>query len=544
MKTVNLSPPENRSELSQATLSGRSSIEAKGRVQLGTECLLLEKPRARPFPAFTYSAFRPADGTVAAVDMPPVAEPGELPTQQLDWVLKPTDTDLCISDAGLMGSYGIFGASGSGKTRLMLHLLRQSLALWPDEPERRYGGVILDPKAAMIEDVREIMHDAGRDDDLIVLENEELKQQGPVNIIDCALDPFELGAALVLAGQSAGAAAMEPFWFGAWKNLFTAAIPLLAWLAEEPLSLRLVAESVLLAQPTGPDGRLEMPILQLAREAAWQLDDLEEKRRRDMQIAISQVQNFYAEDPKEVGVVQSLISTAYAGFLRSRWEPYSGNLAGAQGPPLYDSIIEDGKVVLVSVSPFDADMAKVICTIVKCLFQRSVLGRLARARAGELKNFTRPLLLACDEYSDVASEVPSQPMGDAHFFSNARQFGCMGLMATQSVNRLQASSLKESWRAVFSAFGGKIFMRLNDNETTEEATKLAGEIGWYVTSLGTSQQKDGAGSSTNKELRERKSLPSAILTQMLATGQAAFIGKHDGSGRSKPGTFFFEVPDA
>ena len=136
-------------------------------------------------------------------------------------------------------------------------------------------------------------------------------------------------------------------------------------------------------------------------------------------------------------------------------------------------------------------------------------------------------------------------MGDAHFFSNARQYGCMSLMATQSVNRLEASSLKDSWRAVISSFGGgKIFMRLADSQTAEEATKLAGDIDWYLTSLGTSQQKDGLGSSTNTEIRERKGLPSAVLTQTLATGQGAFIGTLDGSTDSTPCTFFFEVPDA
>jgi hypothetical protein len=502
-------------------------------------------PRALEFPSLTYSSFRPADGTVAAVDMPPVGRPGELPTQPLDWKLEKTGGDLCLADAKLMQPYGIFGASGSGKTHLMRHLLRQVFAHCPDDPERRFGGLILDPKAAMIDTIQDIMRVAGRDKDLVILENGELEKNGSVNIIDCALDPFELAAALVLAGQSAGATATEPFWFGSWKNLFAGTVPLLDWLAEEPLTLRLVAQNVLLGQ-TGPDGRFEAPIQELARQAAYHLDDLEDGRRADMELAISLIEKFFAQDPKERGVVQSLITTAYGGFLRSRWAAYSGGKSnGTQGRSLYDSIIEDGKVILVSVSPFDTDMARIICTVVKCLFQKTVLGRLARKRSGQLGNYARPLLLACDEYSDVASEVPGQAMGDAHFFANARQYGCMSLMATQSISRLEASSLKETWRAVVSSFaGGKIFMRLADNESAEEATKLAGEIDWYLTSLGTSQQKDGLGSSTNKELRERKSLPSAILTQMLATGQGVFIGALDGGTGSKPRTFFFEVPDA
>jgi hypothetical protein len=388
--------------------------------------------------------------------MPPLARPGELPTVPLDWSLEKTGADLCLADAKLVQPYCIFGASGSGKTHLMRHLLRQAFAHCPDDPERRFGGLILDPKAATIDTIQDIMDEAGRDKDkeLVILENGELEKNGSVNIIDCALDPFELAAALVLAGQSAGAAATEPFWFGSWKNLFTGTVPLLDWLAEEPLTLRLITQNVLLGQ-TGPDGRFEAPIQELARQAAYHLDDLDDGPRADMELAISLIEKFFAQDPKERGVVQSLITTAYGGFLRSRWAAYSGgNSSRTQERSLYDSIIEDGKVVLVSVSPFDTDMAKVICTVVKCLFQKTVLGRLARHRSGQLTNYVRPLLLACDEYSDVASEVPGQAMGDAHFFANARQYGCMSLMATQSISRLEASSLKETWRAVVSSFAG------------------------------------------------------------------------------------------
>jgi type IV secretory pathway TraG/TraD family ATPase VirD4 len=149
-------------------------------------------------------------------------------------------------------------------------------------------------------------------------------------------------------------------------------------------------------------------------------------------------------------------------------------------------------------------------------------------RVGTLKNFKRLVVLAVDEYSAVASEIQGQPMGDGLFFSQSRQNGCVGLVATQSVNLLQSSSLKEHWKAVVSVCAAKIYMRLADNETAEEATKLAGEYDWYLTSSGTSQQKDGAGSSTNTDQRERKALPAAILTQTLKLGQAAMVGSLDG----------------
>ena len=39
-----------------------------------------------------------------------------------------------------------------------------------------------------------------------------------------------------------------------------------------------------------------------------------------------------------------------------------------------------------------------------------------------------------------------QSMGDGQFLALARQYGCMGLLATQSVNVLEASSLRDAWR--------------------------------------------------------------------------------------------------
>jgi type IV secretory pathway TraG/TraD family ATPase VirD4 len=150
-------------------------------------------------------------------------------------------------------------------------------------------------------------------------------------------------------------------------------------------------------------------------------------------------------------------------------------------------------------------------------------------------------MLACDEYGEIASEVPGQPMGDGHFFSLAREFGCMGLIATQSVNRLQSSSLKDAWRDVFSNFNAKIFMAARDNETAKEASELAGQTTWYLASDGTSRSKDGLSSSRQRELREQTSLPTRVLTHVLQRGQAVVIGTLDGLTAS---TYFLQVPKA
>jgi hypothetical protein len=530
-----------------ARITTNARIDVKGEVTLGRRCELVQAPTRPGRSRLVFTVGVPDDGSVPSIDAPPLpAPPGQLPVERLGYSLVADDRDWRIADDGLTASYGIFGAPRSGKSYLLMHLLGQLFSLWPDKPEQRFGGLILDPKAALTGDVRELMHQAGRDEDLVVLNISELaKRDELVNVLDCALDPTELGKILVLAAQSAGTAASEPFWFGAWSNLFSAALPLLDWTAEEDLNLQLLLDTVLFADSVGPDGRPERRIQRIARDARQGLAGEPVERRRDLLLAVNQLEAFYRQEPENVATVESLITRAYGGFQQSRWNrlsPHRIREPGTARPRFYDEIIDAGKVVLVSVSPSEPAMAKTICTLVKCLFQQTVLSRLARVREGSLRNFTRPVVLAVDEYSDVASEVPGEPMGDGYFFSLARQNGCMGLVATQSVNMLQASSLKENWKAVFSTFGAKIFMRLADNETAEEAQKQAGNSDWYLGSAGQSQQKDGLSMSRNTELRERKTLPTEVLTQVLKSGEAVIVGSLDGSV-TKPSTMFLRVPD-
>lgn len=197
--------------------------------------------------------------------------------------------------------------------------------------------------------------------------------------------------------------------------------------------------------------------------------------------------------------------------------------------------------MLVSISPSEPTLAKTLSTLVKALFQRTVLARGDLLSSGIITNNKRPLVIACDEYSEIASEIPGQSMGDGQFLALARQYGCMALFATQSVNVLEASSLRDVWRSVFSNFAAKIYMRLADNETAEEATKLAGESDWNVRSLTTSVDSEGHSLSRQQDVRERKNLPTTVLTQVLKTGQAVIIGSLDG-GLTNPGTYYLEVP--
>jgi len=515
-------------------MSSFKKIHVKGSIHLGHQRELIQAPVEREAPVMVMDAAGPRHEFDATT---PFDDTGlgqalafRLGTETLD--------ELAIVDDGLVTSFGIFGAPGSGKTVLLLYLLEQLMRHQAADPAKRYGALILDPKAALVDDVTAMAERAGRRDDLrIIGDGSEL------NVIDCGLDPYELGSILVLAGRSAGIDASDPFWFQEWSNLFACALSVLRAKAvidpgisgPAPVTLAQLVDALFMESA----GRRE--IQHVARELRARIGELSPAQQGDLLVDIRDLDRFYRS--QYVATVEAFISKAFGMFRRSRLRHYSVNAGRARGSaPFYEDIIENGRIVLVSVPPSEPVLAKTLCTLVKCLFQRTVLARGDLLASGAITNDLRPLVIACDEYSEIASEVPGQSMGDGQFLALARQYGCMALFATQSVNVLEASSLKESWRSVFSNFAAKIYMRLADNDTAEEATKLAGESDWRVLNQGSSVGGQGYGASKQRDLRERKNLPSTILTQVLKRSEAVVIGALDG-GQTTPGTRFLKVPD-
>lgn len=446
-------------------------------------------------------------------------------------------SDLYIENAGLVTSYGIFGAPGSGKTVLLLYLLEQLFNLNSNNNQKKYGALILDPKASLVDDITILAQKAGRLEDLVIVGNGQ-----EINAIGTNLVSYELGEILVLAARSAGIGASDPFWFQEWSNLFSSCINILRTDAKQhdlslegvrPVTLKLLLDSIFDEVTTEGGNQKERKIQQIARRVSKYLKD-NDIAEKDVLMDIQQVNKFFTQD--YVGTIEAFITRAFGMFRKTRNLFYSDDSIKIR-PNFYEDIIEKGKIVIVSISPSEPVLAKTLCTLIKCLFQRTVLSR------GEdfIKNKIRPVVIACDEYSEIASEIPGQSMGDGQFLALARQYGCMAIFATQSVNVLQASPLKDTWKSVFSNFAAKIYMRLADNETAEEATKLAGESEWKILSRGSTFGQQGRSTSKQRELRERKNLPPIIMTQVLKTGQAVVVGSLDG-GLANTGTYFLSVP--
>jgi len=516
-------------------------------------------------------------------------------------VASPTGRRAAITGDGLVTGFGIFGAPGTGKTHLVLHILRSLLDDIQPRPDTKFGGLILDPKAGLLDDIVKLWKglQPHRSDDLIVVKPDLLnhlhgRKRGEtadstdpsvrvfeqlgiadgghvdgINVIDCALGPTELGRMLVLAAQSAGVSAKEPFWFMAWGNLFSAALTLLEYTEDRVPTMQVLLKAIL--EPdylygkdvpnTGRHGasgmRRERGIEVLARQAREDTKAIVSKAHERLKLPVDQIQgdvvaaatqieSFFQSD--YVRTIEAFITSAFGGFLQYKfrrlsapsrwvWEKYRAN----GRPSVFDQIIEQGKVVLVTVGPEDPVMGKVLCTLIKCLFQQSVMSRLERFNSGRLTNFTRPVFIACDEFAEIASEVSGQPMGDGRFFSLARQNGCMGILATQSIHTLENSSLAQSWKSIFSNLAAKFFMGAADNETAEQACQLAGQIDWEMSSNTKGFGRDGS-FSQQRSIVQRPELTPYVLTHVLKRGQAVALGSLDGR-RTPPALRFIEVPN-
>ncbi len=478
---------------------------------------------------------------------------------------EPTEERAHIINDGLTQSYGIFGKPGCGKTFLLKQMLGQLLEYPRKEdieelkkPENgghkdanfqdyKFGGLILDPKAALLDDIRNAMADAGRENALIVINIEDMiKNNQPENIIDSFLEPRALGKALGIAAQSAGITSREPSWMNELSVLFGAVLHVLSVIYKAVPTLRDMVENLMTTVNT-TEGSNAAP--NLIPKIQYEMDSEETKKLlssksadeiHDFEISKGIISRFLHHDPRNQAILKSFIDQSYSQFMYSRYNCFSKEISKAsERVNLYDRAIEDGKIILVSVSKSDLDISKTLCTLMKVLFQQAVITRLDRYNDDELKNYKRPLFFIADEFSDVATEIEGSSMGDSSFFSLMRQFGCLGIIATQSVHLLRTSSLGERWKAIYSTLAAKIFMTLSDVETAEEASNLVGESEVRFKTIGRHFNHEGVTRDENLDLRDKKDLPVKILTQRLKQGEAAVVGTLD--GKTEPVFLFFKA---
>lgn len=543
------------------------AIKVDGEVRIGTE---LDLQISLPADESEHDIVVAEHSVLPAHKRIPIRQPPQHTNLRanIGYGLAPTARSVSFKDQGLTLQYGILGGPGSGKTNTLLYLVRQIVGHCADRsdrrtfnPDKKFGGLILDPKAALIDDLKRVFRDCGREDDLIVINTRELAASGGINVIDCMLSPMDLGKALVLAAQSAGYGSSEPYWFNQMIAVFGAALAVLRfWSAQAPtlndLLIYTVGARADIPQKETEPGPTSAPAGEAGRKPAdtqWTpalealIERAEDKLRRarrsrgdraagpldDIQRRLGVLKRFVAgegEQKKNRKILEEFMEQAYGLFRDSRYLCYSAREAPVGGN-VYDQIINDGKFVLVSSGAKDIVLASILPTLVKLIFQRTLLSRFDRYRDFQLHNAERPVLFMADEYHTVATQLEGEPTGDSEFFSLARQFGGFCIVATQTVEQLQTSRLKENWKAVFGTLAAVIGMKGDDAATMEYLQKRGGDKDVLETTQGFQTETGKVTISVNTQRIREPKVPVDAL-KLFTSGDAVVIGTTTGHGDS------------
>ena len=369
-------------------------------------------------------------------------------------------------------------------------------------------------------------------------------QQQPFNALGGGdLAPIETGRLLtevVLAGSTVGEG-----WGVLVSDLLEAAAVVLA--AHGRLTLAELLDSILYPTPSrkrngewevDADGKVvhEYGIL---RRLAW----VERQGDPEARIAALRVKDFFRNTKDEQRRYVRQVIERSLGDLRSpAWRYLSGSEPGS----IYSDVIHGSRVVSVAVGQTSPAFQRSMSTLVKAIFQQAVLADLTTriATDGPGAEPAKPFfILACDEYAQAITEGESGLVSDSRFFSLSREAGCMSLLALQSVATGRSrfpSTMRDRWEGIMGNVTVKMFMRVNDVETAELGSVLAGSQHSAVSVL--SQQLSAQGPSTTQSVTmlEHRLVPPWFLTNRLERGYALVHGTLDGV--SVPTSLFVKAP--
>lgn len=460
-----------------------------------------------------------------------------------------------IRGHGLAQTYMIFGGPGAGKTYYFKYLLK-SLLSHPDRP----GCLILDPKGVLTEWLRKQLRN--RLDDFRVLEEradnstvlKEHAQQPPFNVLGADLQPAELGR-LLSEVVLAGADGVSEDWGVLITDLLASAAVLVDKSSKDegkgPVTAAALLNEILYRRHlVRKNGKIykEYPICRLARKySAARFEEDPELR-----IAADRITLYFdSVEPRQERFVRQIIERSLSELTSEKWAYLSGNDGKASS--LYWEIIHNHRVVSVAVGQSSPAFQRSMSTLVKAIFQQAVLADLTKRAMQERDSDRLPeapmppdkpfFLLACDEYAQAITEGASGLVSDSRFFSLAREAGCMSLLALQSVatgrSRFPAA-MRDRWEGILGNVSAKFFMKLNDVETAELASALAGSRHSFVPVASQQQSAQGLVASEGVTMVEHPLVPSWFLTNRMPQGHALVHGTLD--GESAPVSVFVKNP--
>lgn len=145
--------------------------------------------------------------------------------------------------------------------------------------------------------------------------------------------------------------------------------------------------------------------------------------------------------------------------------------------PMHE-LIDSGKLVVVKFTHADERVSKLVASILKLDYYRSVMMRFER------KGPYRRTFFVCDEYDALAGEA------DAWFAERCRAAKCIRILSYPGLQGLKMA-LGDRWGAAFSTASTRLFLEAGDQLTAREASEWCGKHKVWRSQPSMSQQKSG-----------------------------------------------------
>lgn len=140
-----------------------------------------------------------------------------------------------------------------------------------------------------------------------------------------------------------------------------------------------------------------------------------------------------------------------------------------------EQVIHEGKILIVDCPVTDsANASRNLLILIQLAFMRTMLARYSLVCPdGSAFNQTRPVVFVADEFHSILSSGRND--GLEVFLSQAREFGCISILATQNLQLvLSAMGSFSKFAALVALFGTRFFGKNLDSFTNEFASAACG----------------------------------------------------------------------
>lgn len=362
---------------------------------------------------------------------------------------------------GLTGNLFISGAIGSGKSQIVLQILRQILTNFSAIPAL----LAIDPKRTFVRELRKIIETKAMAARLLWVSLDGTVKFNPIwrdgmlrnSIFTSIANSLRLASINFL-----GSSPDNRFWEQSSFNLLKNALIYCA-AKYDYFTFRELYRALVQARDDG----LCADLIDCLNSRQWNTEE-----HANIEMAINYFKEEFSQMDQKIRT--SILATA-TSFLNEFLEyRVSRILSPAKNEitlPSVGQAVQEGKFICLYIEN-DA-LARSIGTLFKLLYQEAVLERVNEAAAPT----TRYAVLVMDEYQDVATSGGGAGLGDDRYLAKARESKAITIAATQSVSSLENAIRSEpATREILQNFRTRIFGNSTDPKTIRLFQEPHGQI--------------------------------------------------------------------